>query len=309
MQRLTRSILVVGICLLAAILPAKAQDISDTIHQSVSESIANTANIIDDFFVNERRNQEGSKSQVVLSYSGILDDQLSIEHDYLLNVRLHFPKTENKFRFFLRNSVGFEPQSEETDLAATDTEPDAVTQYSAALQYIFTESKLWQVSSRAGVALALPVDPFYRFRVRRLIPAKWIDTRFVQEFYWSHIERFIERSTLEFERLLMPNYFSRLRFELTWGEADKTLDFTNGLALYQRLENKLAVRYEVGYRAELQQRFDLQRVFVNVRYRRNIMKKWMFYEAVPELYRDERDWNRTRFQFWLKLDLVFGKGF
>lgn len=288
---------------------AMAQDISDVFHEKVSDSIESTANFLDDFFVSEHSEAEGSKTQVLFSYIGTVDDALAGRSQYFLNARLHLPKTENKFRILIQNAVDFESEvdADAANIEGADRPFEPVTEYTAALQYVFAETRLWRVSSRAGMSFSVPVDPFYRFRVRRLIPGTLLDTRLVQELYWSDSERFIEKSTIHLEKLLAPKYFARLRYEFQWGSLNEQFTLVNGFAIYQKIKQRRAVRYDVGYQAGLNNRFDLQRVFINVRYRRNILKSWMFYEAIPEFFRDETDWQQTRFQFIFKLDFVFGK--
>lgn len=284
-----------------------AEDMSDSIHEAISGSVESTANFLDDFFVSERSLVEGTKSKAILAFINTYHDQGTSEQEYQIDVRLHLPNTENRFRLFIQNSVDFDSENDDSVFRSAENQEEGAGNYSAALQYIFAESKLWQVSSRAGVTFSIPADPFFRFRVRRLIPHQWFDTRLIQEFYWSDSEKFKEKTSAELERLLNKDYFTRLRYEFLWGEKERQFTFINGLSLYHKLKSNHVIRYDIGYKSIIENRFDLQRVFANIHYRRNIFKKWMFFELIPEIFRDETNWNKNQFQFYFKFGFVFGR--
>ncbi len=304
-QKLKQKLWAAALCSVS--ISISAQDASDTWHDFVSQTIIETANYIDDFFANERRNTEGSRSQLVVSYAGIFDSGAGDENQYLVNLRLHLPKTENKFRLLLQNAMDY--RVEPRDSAGTGPDNDRLTtsDFAAALQYVFAESEKWQVSTRAGLKLQAPPETFIHVRIRRFAAWQWVAGRVVQQFYWSKSQNLIEETTFELEKVLDPRFFTRFRLNFVGQQHVQGLGMLNSLALYQKIRHKSYIRYDLGYQGHLRQDFELQRVFMNVRYRRNIWKKWIFYEAVPELYRDESDWGKARFLIKLRFDLVFGK--
>lgn len=281
--------------------------VSDSIHQTISNSIEKTADYLDDYFTNERRNVEGSKSRVILSFANLYDKDVPNSQKLNIDVRLNLPKTENKWHLFVSNTINSLSTDQTTPFQDQTSQAVQQSDYLAALQYVIAETHLWQLSSRAGVVFRVPMDTFVRFRARRLFHLKLVDNRLVQEFYWSVQNRFIETSTVDFERLLSEKWFSRLHFSVYWGDKANEWQYVNDFGLFHKLISKLVVKYDVGYQALLSHQFNLTKVFINLRYRRNFLKKWMYFEVVPELFRDQDNWRKTRFQFLFKLDLVFGK--
>ncbi|MDX1811316.1 MAG: hypothetical protein R3240_05170 [Gammaproteobacteria bacterium] len=286
---------------------ANAQDVSDSIHETISNSIATTADYIDDFFTNERRNVEGSKSRVIMSFVNLYDKDKLNTQNYNIDARLRLPKTENRFHLFIKNTLSDDTTDQQTTFQDQTAQEAEQGVYTAALQYVFTESRMWRVSTRAGMTLGYPLNPFVKLRLRRLTNLILVDNRLIQEFRWSEIDHFTETSTVEFERLFNEDYFSRLHLAVKWGENDREWQHVGDLSLFYKLKSSVVTKYTVGYESLLTHGFDLKRVFVNFHYRRNFLKKWMFFEVVPEFFREETDWNKTRFQFLFKLDLVFGK--
>jgi len=281
-----------------------AEEIADDLHESLSDNIIYFSNLLDNFFVDERMDDEGSHSRVILGYLTSTDDLQTIHSQYLLKVRLHLPKTQNKLRLVVESSVDFDQDTDEVNI--TDDSKDA--EYSTALQFVFTESKLWQFSSSAGMLFSTPLNPFLRMRLRRLFLLGEWESRITQTFFWFNAEGIGETTSLDFERKINDAFFFRVSSKATIVEEEPTeVSGNQNFSLFQRLSSKKGLVYSIGADGLLNPPPHVSRYYTNVRFRHNFYKKWAFYEVVPgvEFYREDH-FNESPFLL-LKLDIVIGK--
>jgi len=280
------------------------EEIANGIHESLSDNLIYFSNLIDNFFVEERMDDEGSDSRVILSFLTSIDDLQTIHSEYSFKVRLHLPKTQNKLRLVVESSIDFDQDPDEINI--TDDSKDA--EYSTALQFVFSESKLWQFSSSAGMLFSTPLNPFLRMRLRRLFFVGEWETRITQTFFWFEVEGVGETTSLDFERKINEAFFFRVSSKATIVEEEPGVVSGNqNFSLFQRLSSTKGLVYSIGADGLLNAPAHVSRYYVNARFRRNFYKKWAFYEVVPgmEFYREDH-FKESPFLL-LKLDIVIGK--
>jgi len=281
-----------------------ALDLVNGTHEVVSDSIIGVSDMIDNFFVEERMEEEGSSTRVHLSYFISEDIFGNLEHDYLFKARLSLPKTQNRLRLVVESTVNPE---EDENLVAGSTDEERNSSFSTSLQYIFKKSKYWQVSSQAGVRFVVPPDPFAKLRIRRLFTYdQWI-IRFVETLFITAAEGFGESSVLEFEHPIAKKLHFRSRSDLTVSQEVEDIIFIKTFSVYQKLTERQYLVYSTGTDIKVENSFPLQRYYLNMRFRHNFYKKWAFYEVVPEInFKRENDFEMLPLIFF-KIDIVFGK--
>ena len=283
-----------------------ALDLVDGFHESVSGEVINISDQIDNFFVDERMEVEGSNTQVLYSYFVSKDIYGNVEHDYLFKARLSFPKTEGRLRLVVESTFDASQYGEDNQTGGSVNE-ERNSDFTTAMQLIFTKTKYWQVSNKTGIRFTVPPDPFTQLRIRRLFfYDEWV-ARVVETFFVSQSQGFGESTGLEFDHTIIDGFFFRSRSELIVAEKVEYASFTHRFSIYQRLANKLMLVYSTGIESEIRQNLHLNRNYVNARFRHNFYKKWAFYEIVPELSYDRDNDFKVLPLILLKLDIVFGK--
>jgi len=256
-----------------------AAEFADNIHGALSENVIQVSNIVDNFFVSERTDDEGSRSRIVVSYLATKETSLPVNSEYLLKIRLHLPKTQNKLRLVIESSIDFEQN--ETDITDNLQALKDDAEYSTALQFIFSESDLWQLSTSAGVRFSTPINPFVRLRLRRSILFGQWESRITQTVSWFNNEKWSETTRVDFERKIDESFFFRVSSKATVSEEKAGLvDGNQNVSLFQRLTGKKALVYSIGADANLRQPTYVSRYYTNTRYRHNFYKKWAFYEVI-----------------------------
>ncbi len=285
-----------------------AEEFADGIHESLSDNIIYYSNMLDNFFVDERMDDEGSHSRVVLGYLTSTDDLQYIHSEYLLKVRLHLPKTQNKLRLVVESSIDFDQEVDEFNIADDLKDAGKNAEYSTALQFIFSESELWQVSSSAGMLFSTPLNPFLRIRLRRLFLLGEWESRLTQTFFWFNEEGMGETTSLDFERKMNNAFFFRTSSKATIVEEDPTVVSANqNFSLFQQLSSKTGLVYSIGADGVLNSPSHVSRYYINTRFRHNFYKKWAFYEVVPAVEFNREMQFEASPVLLLRLDIVIGK--
>jgi len=283
-----------------------ALDLMDEVHGVLSSNLLSISDQIDSFFVDDRMEEEGSNTQVIFSYYISEDIYGNFDHDYLFKARLSLPKTQDRLRLVVESTVNPNQESEGNQLGGSVSE-ERDSDFTTALQLIFKKTKYWQVSSKTGVRFAVPPDPFSQLRIRRLFfYDEWV-TRLIETVFLSKSQGFGTSTALEVDHGLVKSLYFRSRSELTIAEEVEDVHFAQQFSIYQRITDRKMWVYSVGSDAVVEQNPYITRNYMNVRFRHNVYKKWVFYEVVPELsFERENDFDMLPIMFF-KIDIVFGR--
>lgn len=284
-----------------------ALPIADKIHGTLSEQLIFISDRIDNFFVEERMEHEGSRSRVVLSYLVTFTESEQPLSEYLIRARLNFPKTQRKLKLVVESSVGLDNEAVDGEVSRDLINAEDNAQYSTALQFVFTESELWRVSTSAGMRFSTPLDPFVRLRLRRhFFNQEWI-FRIIETLFWYELEGFGESTEFNAERKLNDEFYFKSASKLAASEDNSDVSFTQKFSVFQRLQDKKAMAYSIGMESNVNHPATVSRYYTNVAFRHNFYKEWAFYEIVPELSFPRDDGYQASASILFALDIVFGK--
>jgi len=286
-------------------LDKKAIVIVDEVHDAVSNRVVSVSNYIDTFFANDRMDEEGSKSKIVLGYQLGYDDFRGGSKEYALRARLHLPRTEERLRLVIDSSEN-EDDSSETDANVQAGSEGRIDELKAALQYIFVSSELWQVSANTGIRFIIPLDPFAKLRIRRLFFVNSLTLRLTQSFYFFRSVGWGETTAIDFEKELTDKYFFRSSSQIRTIRDTSEKSFSHAFSLFQNIGQKKLVVYSVGINADLTSPPVTTQYYLNTRYRHNFYKKWAFYELIPGITLERENSFNVSPGFFVKLEIIFG---
>ncbi|MCK4704564.1 MAG: hypothetical protein KAT90_03710, partial [Gammaproteobacteria bacterium] len=207
--------------------------------------------------------------------------------EYTSNIRASFklPKAKRS------TNLIFESDEEET-LHDIVPENEKEIKGSLGLLYELTESE------RAKFSVRVKLSPSITFRYRYRYPiSETFTTKFTQE--WSRRDNADGTlSRIDFEKNIYDNFLLRQSNSVMRSEKFEGKEWANSLVLYQHLTDKSAFSYESSVSGVTKPDRYTKNTRLGVRYRRNILRKWLFYEIAPAmnwskpLITDERtaDW-------------------
>ncbi|MEN1728464.1 MAG: hypothetical protein AAGJ52_08480 [Pseudomonadota bacterium] len=106
--------------------------------------------------------------------------------------------------------------------------------------------------------------------------------RATQAVFWEREDGFGTTSRLDWEWLRHRDSLLRLTGEGTFSEESDGVDWRASVTGFQQLTPKTALRAELGVFGYTRPSFEVEEYFVALRYRRQFLRPWLFYELQPE---------------------------
>jgi len=259
------------------------------LHESLSDSVTNTAEWLDAFFISERTEQEANKSHVLLRTDSVWREGDNFKQEMDGRVRLVLPGLENRFHVVvsgIRETALDETASEEMGQAlAEEEDEDARDETNLVLEYLAQLTRRRDLRFEAGGTLdgVLPVL-FAGGRYRNLFfeEEPWL-SRFTQRMRWYTDDGWEAGSRLELDRRLADKVLGRLQVGADWYQSRDGFFFQAGPVVFHQLSERRAMRYEALASWQTQPTNRLENVRLAVRYRQRIWRKWLFLEVTPEV--------------------------
>ena len=117
---------------------------------------------------------------------------------------------------------------------------------------------------------------------------------------WEATTRF------DYERLLGKDLFLRHTLDGRWREEDEGYRYEIRPSLIQQLQKNEAIEYQWNTLFKTRPNHRVDSSVLRVRYRRNFLRKWLFYEINPQLaFRNDEDFE-PKAGVTFQLEVVFG---
>jgi len=106
--------------------------------------------------------------------------------------------------------------------------------------------------------------------------------RFTQMAFWERHEGLGLTSRVDFEWLPDRNRLVRVSTRGTWSQESDGVDWRAGITAFRQLDLKSALRYDAGAFGRTDPNFRTEEYYVSVRYRRQFLRNWLYWEIQPE---------------------------
>jgi len=259
-------------------------------------------------------------------FDGFFGDERALEETpvgtfFRLRNELHWDETEDwRMRVRLSANIHLPGASERLRLLITrdedvrgEFEADSRTETSdnrtrVGIRYNLRDGRRSRFDLDASVRANIGTfNPILRARYRHT--RELTDStlaRFTQIGFWEREDGFGVTSRADWEWFRSQETQLRLTSQGTWSEGSDGVEWRYGMVGYRQLDERTAIRSEIGAVGETEPDLATREYFVNFRFRRSFLRPWLFYELQPErawpLDRntDERrgDW---RFKFTLEV--------
>jgi hypothetical protein len=283
------------------------------LHESLADSVTNTAEWLDTFFISDRTEQEANKSHVLLRTDSIWREGDNFKQEIDGRVRLVLPGLEDRFHVVVSDirETGLDetPAGEMDRTLAEDEDEEAQDEPNLVLEYLAEITRRRDLRFEAGGTLDgfLPVL-FGGARYRNLFfeEEPWL-ARFIQRLRWYTNDGWEVGSRLELDRRLGERVLGRLQFGADWYQIREGFFFQAGPVVFHQLSERRAMRYEALASWQTQPTHRLENVRLGVRYRQRIWRKWLFLEVSPGVtFPREEDYDITP-GIRLRFDVYFSE--
>jgi|SRR5690554_1195145 len=219
--------------------------------------------------------------------------------------RVDLPRTQERWKLvFESNNRDRESLSNQR---LNNTTPSSFT---GSFRYESPERNGWRLDHDLGIRGRVPLDPFYRFRVR-------YETQLGEEWYaglsnrisYYHRQSWIQDSRVFFSREVTSQLNFRVETEARYRHEERLTEFGQSVALHQVIGEYETLTYQAGMIGrnrpvdpEDPVRY-IDNYYAQMVYRRAIYEDWLVLEVVPQLiFAKEYDWDPDpRVQFNLEV--------
>ena len=275
-------------------------------HATLSGRIETMAKSIDEFFAEDKVFEEATKSYARVRLDTVFREYGDNGFAGDLKLRVDLPRTKERFRLLIET----DPQRDTTE-KLEDVPADVVEEksYFLSIERQLRESGKWDIRPALGIKLHLPPDPFARLRAFRYIGLdKWL-LRLSGNAFWFDSNGWGGNTSMEFDRPLSDEILFRATSVLSWQEQEKFRRFDQAFSLFQRIDHRRSLVYEIGALTDDAESWDANTYFMQIRYRKDVHKGWLFAEVVPRNTFLETAGFHPEPSFTLRLEMVFGKGY
>lgn len=269
----------------------------DDVHGYFNEQFCTPAVWFDNFFSTERSDEELRPGSSLRWQNDFTEDEFGVS-TYTTRFRgsLKLPKASKKLRLV------FEGDQEDS---VEDIVPSNIEDSESQIGFLYEITQ----SPRANLSWKLSLSPSLTMRYRYSFPhSEQFTTRFTQQLFYKD-SAFGASATVDFIYSFSEDLILRQANDLGRTEDDDASKWTTGLVLFQRLNEKSALSYESSYNGTTEPEVFATNARIGVRYRRQIYRKWLFFELAPEvtwpreLFTDKRKKTNALF-FRLEVNFV-----
>ena len=278
---------------------------ADRMQRSISENINSAARWIDSFFDDDRYIAEDATTKLRFGESAFLEYGESPEYKTKVNLSIDIPHTKKRLRVFIANEDDTN-KTPDTLFNRVETSEDTSA---AGVQFFAKASNKQNLSLTAGVKLEsieFFIGPRYRYTLKL---DSW-QLRFTQRVRWFSSKGWEATTRFDFEHLLSDKLFFRQTLDGRWREEDDGYRYEIRPTLIQQVASGQLIEYQWNTLFKTSPNHRLESSILRVRYRRNFLRKWLFYEIDPQLaFRNDEGFD-PKAGITFQVDVVFGgKGF
>lgn len=281
--------------------------IIDAGHARASAGVRGLGAWIDGFFANPEYEAELNESRLRVRADGFAESGEGLDGDAKARLFLKLPALDDRIRVEVL-SAGEAEEDTAAEGAATPASSDlSLDSITAALSYFFRNDEERSVSARVGLDFdGYDPNPFVgmRYRAQVELSEKW-NFRFVQRVRYYSLDGLESRSIFQFDRGLPRDMLFRWETAGTWLEEQPNYFYGVNFAVFQPLDEKSAVEYQVlnSFQTDPHR---LDEVTLRFRYRRQLWREWLIVEAAPQLRLPRVDRYDPIPGILLRLELTFG---
>lgn len=263
-----------------------------------------------DGFLSRSADTSENESYVRLRAGYLFDSKTGRHFQPDIHAKLDLPGTKDRLKLVFDNEPddfdSLYQQNQELRTTQDDTTRPIDKESSAALRWLLPIWEAWRPSMDVGVRAKIPLDPFVRFRIRKLyrLSEPWY-------FYMSHQLSYhhqrgvSEKSYFTVARPIGKQLLWLNTWQLQWQKQDRHLEYAYILSLNHYLTKKDTLTWRAAMFYQQQPIAHQQSYAVDLLYRRLLYSDWLFAELVPGV-QWQREYNFSdQYSFTVRFEMLF----
>ncbi|MFT3928912.1 MAG: hypothetical protein QM709_01340 [Spongiibacteraceae bacterium] len=271
--------------------------------------VDNTARGIDQFFGTDDAWRVDNESYLRVTNSVRWDEGEGVNNKLRPRLKLDLPTASKRLRLLVESDAPEQRTAAEDAIPGAQTSEDrrrtTVLGVGTNFEGWFPE---WKKQLQSGVRVRLPLDPYVRFIARRDIPltGKW-ELNSYNRLAWFNSDGYSAKSAITIGEPIAANWRLFYSTNFAWREENDYLEFAQSANLAQVLSSRSAITYTAGFGGLGFSDPHIANYFLAANYRRNVSRKIVFIDVIPEMnFTDANDF-KPRLALTLQLELYFQK--
>ncbi len=278
----------------------------DRSHSYISERLCEPAAWFDGFFGDARSFEETPVGTFIrIRNSAEWDQDRGLSHGLRVRASILLPRISDRFRLLVSRD---EDLSGETRDEASLRDGSDRTRL--GLRFIASERSRSQLDFDGSIRVdGGGLNPEIRSRYRFVygLTDRTL-MRATQSVFWQREDGFGTTSRLDWEWLQSRDGLLRWTGQGTYSEGSDGVDWRSSVVAFRQLDARSALRGEIGTLGYTKPSFEVEEYFVALRYRRQFLRRWLYYELQPEHawpLDDVTGKRRSDWRFALTLEVQF----
>ncbi|HET8711456.1 MAG TPA: hypothetical protein VFM32_08775 [Spongiibacteraceae bacterium] len=276
--------------------------------QRVAGWVDNTARGIDRFFGSDDAWRVDNDSWLRVTNDLRWEQDQGAGFELRPRLKLDLPTASKRLHLLIENdSPEQRSAAEESNPALRNTDQSRTTVFGLGAN-LDRWAPAWKKQIQGGVRVALPIELYARFIARRSwdLDESW-QLESYNRFSWFEQDGYAANARINIGEPLTPKLRLYYTTDLTWKEKRDYLQFAETANLAHILSSRSAITYSLGVAGTGLQGPQINAYFLTADYRRNIFRRIVFFDVIPEFslpreYDFDPHWAIT-----LRLELYFQK--
>jgi hypothetical protein len=260
----------------------------DKMQRGVYVSVCSTARWFDGLFGTRRYDQDSDQTFGRIGLYEVWDDRDGFDTKLRMRVRVALPTMEKRMRLFFGRADDRE--------VIEDSQPSAGGSVPSSFQRVEDEAWLLGLGYTkqgrlengfdfgAGVRIRTPPDPYAKGSYRHnFVFSEATALRGRQTVFWRDSRGWGETTEIDLDHLISPKLLLRWDNAATLAEDVSRLEWNSALITFQSLGTRRAISYTGFVSGVMNTDVPVRNYGVEVRYRRQFMRKWLFFEGRTSL--------------------------
>jgi hypothetical protein len=272
-----------------------------------STKVTDFAQYLDSFFIDPRAFQETNESLVILGVNEVISRDNRPEFEVTGKARIALPYAKKYLHLLFESDpeVATTRVDPKTGTPVVDPAVVAPKSFAAAVRFQKPVEERWHFSTDIGIKLRSPLNPFVRARGSLSIPFDDWRTKLTETLFWFDSIGAGAGTQLDLETTLSDRVLFRSTTNATWLNEKQGFDLNQDFSLYQTLNNRAAVVYQISAAGVDYPSPQVTEYLAQIRVRYRLHRKWLFFEVDPQLHYPRETGYQMHPMLLLRLEMLF----
>lgn len=271
----------------------------------ISDGLKSFASGMDEFFADEKVYYESTGSYLRLTLDTIWKE--GVETGYISDVKLklRLPRTQKKMKLVFESDADKRLDDVDHSTEKTPVQSMEESEYFAGIQATLGDEKKWRLKPSIGVHFGSNTELYVRFRADREYQFGGWQLHWNETPFWFDSTKWGLDTLFELDKKYGEDNLFRTSTFGRWTEVLDYFELSHTFAMYHTLSERRIVSYQASVYGISEPTVHATDYLLQLRYRQNIHKDYLFMELVPSIRYEKINNFETDYGFLFRIEMIF----